>query len=133
MKTAGAVLLVIGIVTCLMVFPLDVLLSKGKLEHESNTLYYSQGVTDDLAKKTFDYLVREGIFGEKTEADIFLSKPGEKTYELRLIIEDDDVGFLQKLYLQAVAIEMAEEIFDNNILRIKVCNKYLMTKYTISG
>jgi len=32
-----------------------------------------------------------------------------------------------------VAIEMAEEIFDNNILRIKVCNKYLMTKYTISG
>ncbi|MEZ4874699.1 MAG: hypothetical protein R2793_04445 [Flavobacteriaceae bacterium] len=96
-----------------------------KLVYDGTEVYYKEGVSEDLARKTGAYLQEMG-FTDGTTKSVQLTK--DSVHHFRMVVQDQyatdtsmDINF------EALAFLLSEEVFDGENIRFELCNNTFKT------
>lgn len=87
-----------------------------------NHLFYTNKITESQAKKLGDYLNSEGYFTPSSKVDVKIDKQ-DTLYILSLVVEGDyksDTSYVEPM--KAISRELSKNVFENNKVRIDLCN-----------
>lgn len=95
---------------------------KNALDYGENHLFYTNKITESQAKKLGDYLNSEGYFTPSSKVDVKIDKQ-DTLYILSLVVEGDyksDKSYVEPM--KAISKEISKMFFENNKVRIDLCN-----------
>ncbi|UYZ38593.1 hypothetical protein OD350_13265 [Clostridium beijerinckii] len=95
---------------------------KNALDYGENHLFYTNKITESQAKKLGDYLNSEGYFTPSSKVDVKIDKQ-DTLYILSLVVEGDyksDTSYVEPM--KAISRELSKNVFENNKVRIDLCN-----------
>ncbi len=106
---------------------------KVKIEGTKAEVYYKgDGVTEDDAKKTGEFLKSVSLFNSGKEASVQLTKEGEE-YTIRLVYDKDVADTLKGLddAFKLIAAQASKEVFGGKKVNIALANKTFKDYKTI--
>ncbi|NRY59016.1 hypothetical protein [Clostridium beijerinckii] len=95
---------------------------KNALDYAENHLFYTNKITESQAKKLGDYLNSGGYFTPSSKVDVKIDKQ-DTLYILSLVVEGDyksDTSYVEPM--KAISRELSKNVFENNKVRIDLCN-----------
>lgn len=95
---------------------------KNALDYAENHLFYTNKITESQAKKLGDYLNSEGYFTPSSKVDVKIDKQ-DTLYILSLVVEGDyksNTSYVEPM--KAISRELSKNVFENNKVRIDLCN-----------
>ncbi len=100
----------------------SIFLPSNSLSYNKSKVYYTDNVTKSEAEKLGDYLESQDFFNADSEADVKIDKEND-IYIFSLIIDEkylDEKEIMDNMKL--ICTELSENVFDNNDVRLDLCD-----------
>ena len=101
-----------------------------KMEFGAGEVYYTDAVTEDMAKNLGDYLVKTGYFNDDPKS-VKIDKDGEKGYTLNLVVKEEVIDDPQ--YAELVKMfswQISEELLHGEPITMVLTDETFTPKKT---